>query len=117
MNRALPVAACCALVAGLGTYWLVVPDWYVALGTGAVYAGVGYFYAGFDVSLRDRSVRFDDRTDRLGYAVGLFGLGVSPLAFAHHYEVTPLPFVVLSAGTVAFLLLVSRVRQQTDAAR
>jgi hypothetical protein len=96
-------------------YWLFVPDWYVALATGAVYAGVGYFYAAFDASLLDRAVRFDDRADRLGYAVGLFGLGVSPLAFAHHYGATPLPLAVLFAGTVAFLLLVSRVRGQTPA--
>lgn len=117
MDRALPIAVCCALAAGLGTYWLFVPDWYVALATGAVYAGVGYFYAAFDVSPLDRAVRFDDRADRLGYAVGLFGLSVSPLAFAHYYGATPLPLAVLFAGTIAFLLLVSRVRGQTVAGR
>jgi len=51
----------------------IVPDGFVAMGTAAVYAGTSYFYFAFDVSLLGEAVRFDDRVDRVGYAIGLFG--------------------------------------------
>jgi len=66
-------------------YWAFVPDGFVAMGTAAVYAGTSYFYFAFDVSLLGEAVRFDDRVDRVGYAIGLFGLSVSPLAFARYF--------------------------------
>ena len=81
MNRALPLALGVSLGPALGVYALVssVP---AALGTAAVYVGAAYFYFAFDVSLLAAAPRFDDRSDRLGYGVGLFGLSVTPILFA-----------------------------------
>jgi len=117
MDRNLPLAVLCGLLVGLGIYWFLVPDWFVAAGTATVYAGAGYFYFAFDVSLLDKSVQFDDRMDKLGYAIGLFGLCVSPMAFAQYYGqqgATTLPFVILFIGVIAFLLFISKAQQQTD---
>lgn len=47
MDRDLSLAVLCGLLVGLGVYWFLVPDWYVALGTATVYAGAGYFYFAF----------------------------------------------------------------------
>lgn len=120
MNRDFPLAVLCGLLVGFGTYWFFVPDRYVALATAAVYTGTGYFYFAFDLSLLDESIRFDDRTDRLGYAIGLFGLSVSPLALALHYgprNETTLPLVVLFIGVIAFLTFVPKARQQNEHTR
>lgn len=117
MNRDLPLAILCGLLVGLGMYWFLVPHWYVALGTAAVYTGAGYFYFAFDVSLLGRAVRFDDRIDRLGWAIGIFGLSVSPLAFANYYgqqDDAIFSFVILCMGMIAFLLLVSKAQQQNE---
>ncbi|ADJ17017.1 hypothetical protein C497_06544 [Halalkalicoccus jeotgali B3] len=116
MNRNLPLAVFCGLLIGFGIYWFLSPDWFVASGTAAVYAGAAYFYFKFDISLLDSAVQFDDRIDRLGYAIGLFGLCVSPMAFAQYYGqqgTTTIPFVILFMGVIAFLLLISKAQQQT----
>jgi hypothetical protein len=77
MDTALPFAGVLGLAAGAGCY-LLVPDPLLALGTTGIYAGAAHFYLASDVALLDAEPRFDDRVDRLGYAVGLFGPGVSP---------------------------------------
>ncbi|MUW14709.1 hypothetical protein GJ633_08555 [Halorubrum sp. CBA1125] len=101
------------LVVGLGTYRLLIADPFVATGIAAVYAGAAYFYAAFDVSFLGEAVEFDDRTDKIGHAVGLFGLSVTPVAFGSHYgaagEAT-LPLVVAFLGAIAFLLFASEAR-------
>jgi hypothetical protein len=110
MDRSLPLAALCGSVVGVGTHLFLVADWFVALGLAAVYFGAAYFYVAFDLSLFGRSVEFEERTDKLGYAVGLFGLSVSPLALADHFsrgDTTTASIVVLQVGVVAFLLLAS----------
>lgn len=119
MKRAIPIAGLCGLLVGLGTY-LLLPDWFLAAGTAAVYAGAAYFYVAFDVSLLGSAVRFDDRTDRLGYAVGLFGASVSPLAVAQRYghaDASTLPIVLSYVGVIAFLLLLSRAQRQGEPTR
>ena len=110
MDRSLPLAALCGSLVGVVTYLFLVADWFVALGLAAVYAGAAYFYAAFDLSLLGRSFEFEERTDRLGYAVGLFGVSAGPLALADHFsrgDGTAGSIVVLHVGVVAFLLLAS----------
>lgn len=117
MDRDFPLAVFCGLLVGFGIYWFLVPDWFVAAGTATVYAGAGYFYFAFDVSLFGSAVQFNNRVDRLGYAIGLFGLSVSPIAFAQYYgqqNTTALPFVILFIGAIAFLLFVSKAQQQNE---
>ncbi|VTT87711.1 hypothetical protein DM2_1045 [Halorubrum sp. DM2] len=117
MDRDLPLAALCGLLVGFGIYRFLSPGGFVSGATGAVYAGAAYFYFAFDVSLLGTAVQFDDRTDRLGYAIGLFGLCVSPMAFAQFYGrhgATTLPFVILFMGVIAFLLFVAEAQRQTE---
>lgn len=117
MDRNLPLTVFCGLLVGLAIYWFLSPDWFVAAGTAAVYAGSGYFYFAFDISLLGSAVQFDDRIDKFGYAIGLFGLCVSPIAFAQYYGqqgATTLPFVILFMGVIAFLLFISEAQKQTE---
>jgi uncharacterized membrane protein YfcA len=110
--RPLAVAVAAGTAVGVGVYVALLPDWFVALGTAAVYAGCVYLYRAFDVSLGDATATFDDRSHRLGQAVGLFGLAVGPLAFAHHYGAgrETVAFLLWFSGVVAFLLLLPRAR-------
>ena len=117
MDRNLPFAVLCGLLVGLGIYWFLPSNWFVAAGTAAVYTGAAYFYIAFDIPLLGSAVQFDDRVDKLGYAIGLFGLSVSPIAFAQYYGqqgTTTLPFVILFMGVIAFLLFSSEAQRQTE---
>lgn len=117
MDRALPAAALFGVSVGLGAYWLLVQNWFVVAGISAVYAGATYFYLAFDVALLGQATRFDDRTHRVGYAIGVFGVSISPIAFAQYYgpgNESGLPLVVVLFGVIAFLELASKARHQAD---
>jgi hypothetical protein len=115
VNRALPLATGVGLLAALGVYQLV-PYLPTALGTAAVYAGAAYFHLAFDVSLLAEAPRFEDRTDRIGYGLGLFGLSVTPLLFGHYADgdAAVFGFVVAFFGAVAFLTLSEQARRLGD---
>jgi hypothetical protein len=115
MNRTLLLAVGCGLLVGGGSYWLV-GDPFVSAGTATVYVGAAYFYLAADRSLLGTQLRFDERVDRLGYGIGLFGLSVSPLAIANHYagDTATLPIVTVFVGVIAFLLFASAAAD-TDA--
>ena len=117
MNRALPLAAGVGLLAALGLYQLV-PYFPTALGTAAVYAGAAYFYLAFDISLLAAAPRFEDRTDRVGYGLGLFGLSVTPVLFGHYAgdDAAVFGFVIAFVGAVAFLTLSEQARRLGDEA-
>ncbi|QLG48758.1 hypothetical protein [Natrinema halophilum] len=113
-------AVLCGLLVGLGIYWLLVPDWFVAASTATVYVGAGYFYFAFDTSLFGSDIHFTDRTDSLGYAIGSFGLSTSLIAFADYYGeqgTASFSIVVLLFGVIAFLTFVSKAQQQTEHTR
>ncbi len=115
MNRALPLAAGVGLIAALGLYQLV-PYFPTALATAAVYAGAGYFYLAYDISLLAEAPRFGDRVDRIGYGLGLFGLSVTPILFGHYADgdAAVFGFVVAFFGAVAFLTLSEQARRLGD---
>jgi len=118
VNRALPLSVGVGLAVGAGLHRLV-PHVPVALATAAVYAGAAYFYLAFDVSLLAEAPRFDDRADRVGYGVGLFGLSVSPPLLAQSVgsdDAAVVGFVVAFFGAVAFLTLSERARRTGDEA-
>ncbi|GAA0666053.1 hypothetical protein ACFQDG_02315 [Natronoarchaeum mannanilyticum] len=117
MDKNLPLAVLCGLLVGLGTYWFLSTNWFIGAGIAAVYAGAGYFYFAYDISLLGSATQFDNPIDKLGYAIGLFGLCVSPMALAQYYGQqgdTTLPFVVLFMGTIAFLLFISEAQRQNE---
>jgi len=114
VKRALPLSVGVGLLAGLVVYRLV-PSVPLSAGTAAIYVGAAYARFAFDVSLLAESPRFDDRVDRLGYGVGLFGVSVTPLLFAHRAggDAVTVGFAVAFVGAVAFLLLTEQARRQS----
>ncbi|PSQ57397.1 hypothetical protein BRD22_02405 [Halobacteriales archaeon SW_8_68_21] len=113
MKRSLPVAAGVGLLAGLAVHRLV-PSVPTSAGIAAIYAGATYFYVAFDISLLAEAPRFNDRVDRLGCGVGLFGVATSPLLFAHYAGVgdgSVLGFGAAFVGTVGFLTLSEQARR------
>jgi hypothetical protein len=116
MDRALPIAAVVGVAVGVVTHRALVADPFVALAAGATYAGAAYFQVAFDLSLLAESPTFDDRRDRLGYAVGLFGVTVTPLAFGEYFSPGrgSLALVTVFVGVVAFLLYVAEARRSVD---
>ena len=115
MNRALPLAVGVGLLTALGLYQFV-PSLPTALGTAAVYAGAAYFYVAFDVSLLAAAPRFEDRTDRIGYGLGLFGLSVTPVLFGRYADgdAAVFGFAIAFFGAVAFLTLSEQARRGSD---
>jgi len=117
MDRNLPLAFLCGLLVGLGIYWFLLSNWFVVAGTAAVYAGAAYFYFAFNISPFGSGVQFDNQIDRLGHGIGVFGLCVSPMAFAQYYGqqgATTLPLLILIIGVIAFLDFISQAQQQTE---
>ncbi|MDS0300198.1 hypothetical protein NDI76_15735 [Halogeometricum sp. S1BR25-6] len=107
-GRSLPLAVVFGLLVGGLVYRFFLPDWYPALGIAAIYAGAAYFYLAFDVSLLGAQIEFTDRSDKAGYAVGLFGLSVSPLALGESVglrDSAVVGVIVWLLGVIAFLLL------------
>jgi hypothetical protein len=120
MDTALPTALVVGLLLGVGVHELLVADWFLALGLATVYASSGYFLLAFEVSLLDTVFDFEDRTDRLGYGLGVFGLSVSPLALAEQYGsggTATLVVVLLFVGVIAFFLLVSKAHRRAAGGR
>jgi hypothetical protein len=105
---ALPVAGLFGAVSGAVVYQFLLPDWFPALATAATYAGAAYFYLAFDIPLLGTHVEFTDREHKFGYAVGLFGVSVGPLAVSEYAGLSNsgvLGVVVWQLGLLAFLLL------------
>ncbi|WP_251330842.1 hypothetical protein [Haloplanus pelagicus] len=105
---ALPVAGLFGVVSGSVVYQFLLPDWFPALATAATYAGAAYFYLAFDIPLLGMHIEFTDRADRAGYAVGLFGVSVGPLALGEYVGLSNsgvIGVVVWQVGLLAFLLL------------
>jgi hypothetical protein len=118
VNHALPLAVVVGLSIGLGVHRLV-PSVPLSAGTAGIYVGAAYVWLAFDVSLLAQSPRFDDPVDRLGYGVGLFGVSVTPLFFAHaagNGAVT-VGFAVAFFGAVGFLSLSEQARRRSNRAR
>ena len=112
---ALPVAGLFGAVSGAVVYQFLLPDWFPALATAATYAGAAYFYLAFDVPLLGTHVEFTDREHKFGYAVGLFGVSVGPLAVSEYAGLSNSAVagvVVWQLGLLAFLLLSAAAAHQ-----
>lgn len=107
LDRSHLLAAVLGLSIGGVVYRFLITDWYFALAIAALYAGVVYFYSAFDISLLGTHLEFEYGPDKLGYAVGLFGVSLSPLALGHYAAIGPpaiFGIAVWVAGVVAFLI-------------
>lgn len=112
---ALPTAGLFGVAGGAVVYYLILPDWFPSFATAATYAGAAYFYLAFDISLFGTHVEFTDRTDKLGYAVGLLGVSVGPLALGEYAGLSNSAMtgiVVWQLGLVAFFLLSATAARQ-----
>lgn len=113
MDRSVPLACCGGLLVSIGAYWLFGTGWFVSVATGAAYAAAGYFWLATEASPLVPGVAFENRTDRLAYAVGVFGVSVTPLALADHYvdaTTTAVPMISY-LGVIAFLSMASAARR------
>ncbi|WP_050032743.1 hypothetical protein [Halorubrum halophilum] len=119
MQTDLPLAAVCGLSVAVGVYAFLAPDPFVATAIATLYAAASYFYLAFDAALLGSVFEFTDRSERVAYAVGMFGLTVSPLAvwgYSGNSDASSLPLVILVFGVIAFLLLAAQAHRQIDAA-
>jgi len=117
VDRSLPFATLFGLLVGCLAYQFLLSDWYPALAIAAVYAGAAYFYFAFDISVLETPVEFDARSDKIGYAIGLFGLSVGPLAIGEYADVqqpAAIGLFVWIFGMILFLLLVTTAAHHQD---
>jgi hypothetical protein len=114
---ALLVAGLFGVVSGAVVYQFLLPDWFPALATAATYVGATYFYLAFDIPLLGTHIGFTDREHKFGYAVGLFGVSVGPLAVSEYAGLSNsevLGVVVWQLGLLAFLLLSATAAHRTS---
>jgi len=114
-KRSLALAVGIGLTIGGIVYQFLLRDWFVVRGSAATYARVAYFYLAFDVPLLGEHLRFSDRHDKLGYALGVFGLSTTPLAIiqlAEFRQPEAIGVLVWTTGVIAFLLFAAIAHEQ-----
>jgi hypothetical protein len=114
-NRSLVFALLCGLAVGGLVYRFLLPDWFFALGIAAVYAGSVYFYISFDIALLGEHMTFRKQPHRLGHAIGMFGLSISPVALIDYAKLQGpevAGVLVWTTGVITYLLFVSLAQSQ-----
>lgn len=112
------------LLAGLGfgaatgsvLYVAFGSDWFLIVPVVALYAGWGYFAARYRRLLWSEFPAFDRSADRVGYAIGLFGLCLGSVAFGQRYTGGDgsLEFLVGYLGVIGFLHASSAASADAD---
>jgi hypothetical protein len=115
LNKSLPLAVLIGCFAGGLVYWYLLSDWFFAIGITAIYIGIGYFSLKYDVTLLGEQFIFQDTYDRLGHTIGLFGVGIGPLALIEYVDFQ-LPetagVLTLTTGIVAYFVIISAAQSQ-----
>ncbi|MHC3381612.1 hypothetical protein [Haloarcula sp. H-GB5] len=114
-TKSLVFALFCGLAVGGLVYRFLLPDWFFALGIAAVYAGSVYFYVSFDIPMLGEQITFRKQPHRLGHAIGIFGLSISPVALIEYVDLQGpevAGVLVWITGVVAYLFLVSLAQSQ-----
>lgn len=101
-----------AVIAGLAVgaavggvlYLAFASSWQSIVAATALYAGVGYFAVRYRRLLAREFPPFARSSDRLGFAIGLFGVCVASAAIGGSYAGATLEFVVLYLGVVGVLM-------------
>lgn len=115
MKRVL-VSVVVGVLVGGGVHQLFAPHWQVVLVTGIIYTAAAYFYFSAVPARLQPEFSFDNRTDAIGYGIGLFGLSVSPIAFGNYYtaaDIDPV-FLIWFIGILSHLTFATVVGQRTD---
>lgn len=104
-------ASLTAVVFGAGVggvvYPLLLPDWFPALAVGAIMPAVRTSTSR-STRLLGTHIEFTGGTNRAGYAVGLFGVSIGPLAPGEFTGVSPAAIagiVLWQLGMLGFLFL------------
>ncbi|QSX00328.1 hypothetical protein [Haloterrigena alkaliphila] len=116
MNWPIVAGGGAGLIAGGALRVAFGSNWFLVVAVIAVYAGWGYFAARYHRLLLREFPAFDRSTDRLGYAIGLFGVSIGPVAFGRQYTAADvsLEFLVAYLGVIGFLLASSAASADAD---
>ena len=91
-------------------------NWFLIAAVVAIYAGWGYFAVRYRRLLWREFPAFDRSADRLGYAIGLFGVSIGSVAFGQRYAAgeASIEFLVGYLGVVGFVLASSAASVDAD---
>ncbi len=114
-NKPLPLAVLIGCCVGGGVYRFLLSDWFFVSSIATIYIGIAYFILAYDFALLGEQFTFYERYDRLGYAVGVFGLSIGPLALIEYVELQESEAVgvlMWSLGMIAYFVIISNARSQ-----
>ncbi|WP_277543821.1 hypothetical protein [Haloarcula laminariae] len=114
-KKSLPLAVLIGCCIGGGVYRYLLSDWFFVSSIATIYIGVAYFILAYDVTLLSEQFTFYDRYDRLGHAVGVFGLSIGPLALIEYVGLQGSEVVgvlIWSIGIIAYFVLISNAQSQ-----
>jgi hypothetical protein len=112
-RKSLPLAALVGCCIGGGVYRYLLSDWFFVSSIVTIYAGIAYFILAYDIELLGEQFTFDGRYDRLGHSIGLFGLGIGPLALTEYINLRQAEMVgvlVWTTGIIAYFVVVSNAQ-------
>jgi hypothetical protein len=114
-EKSLPLAVLIGCCIGGGVYRYLLSDWFFVSSIVAIYIGIAYFIFAYDTTLLGEQFTFYERDDRLGHAVGVFGLSIGPLALIEYVGLQGSEVVgvlIWSIGIIAYFVLISNARSQ-----
>ena len=114
-NKPLPLAVLIGCCIGGGVHRYLLSDWFFVSSIATVYIGITYFILAYDITLLGEQFMFDNRYDRLGHAVGVFGLSIGPLALIEYVGLQGSEVVgvlMWSIGIIAYFIIISNVQSQ-----
>jgi hypothetical protein len=114
-NKSLPLAVLIGCCIGGGVHRYLLSDWFFVSSIASMYIGIAYFILAYDITLLGEQFTFDNRYDRLGHAVGVFGLGIGPLALIEYvgFQGSEVVGVLMwSIGVIAYFTIVSNAQSQ-----
>ncbi|WP_049902262.1 hypothetical protein [Halococcus agarilyticus] len=108
MDRGL---AAIAVGGSMGTivYTVLVAEWLIAVGVGAVYAASAYVYLRYPIAFSGR-LDFEGQRSKLAKAIGVLGTSIGGSGFALQFagSGTTIAFVLWITGTIAFLTAIQK---------
>ncbi|MFC4990369.1 hypothetical protein [Saliphagus infecundisoli] len=116
MEKAVIAGLAIGAVVGGVLYLAFGSSWHLVAAATALYAGLGYFAIRYQRLLAREFPAFDRRSDRRGYAIGLFGACIASAAIERRYAAgdATLEFVVVYVGVVGFLVASSAAAADLD---
>ncbi|ELZ20483.1 hypothetical protein C477_06601 [Haloterrigena salina JCM 13891] len=91
-------------------------NWFLIAAVVAIYTGWGYFEVRYRRLRWSEFPAFDRSADRLGHAIGVFGVSIGSVAFGQQYAAggAGIEFLVGYLGVIGFLLTSSRASADAD---